>query len=341
MEPDFDLLQQALRRCERNLILRETYFAKLNECYESIVFEPLPSNSPSSSPKQVAQSTGFKQEKTAEEPQVTEILMLAERVINRENSAPKKKSRGKSTKRRTKKPALHRRSKSLPKTRLEQLTEYKYSSVACLKAAQAQSECSQSVSDSAREVFLRTLKHKLGTPSDLTPLDTQVAQMCAGYKLLTDINEILEDDDVINSFRRIAGKQGDYEEMAIVCKVKFILDWINRVLTAVASVSELCPDVKKTSMCVRLEIKKRLNSALSLASDSFSTERRLHSAILQGDFEQMEKLKDLDTYRYEAEIEKFIQLKERNITSVEGLRVLHSLCTSHGRNLCTVARHDL
>jgi hypothetical protein len=337
MEPEFSLLHQALRGLDRHLLLRECYFTKLAECYESIVFKPLPTARPL--PFHHAEPIKPKADDTKVDLRIEEVLQLAKSVVSGKRAKSTPKPAVPKLKRPTKKaPAVvDNRALIMSSSSLEQLVEFKTKSRASLKATKQHAEELKTRSEDAKTSFLSTLRSKCRKTNDLTPLDRKVAEICAGFSLMKEIKQILEDDEITESFQQIAGKQGDHEQLSSVCKAKFILSWMRAGIEHLESASALVHEVDGVVVNASLELKRRLEGATSLTTQGrFDSERKLHSSLLQGDYEEADRLKVLDSWRIEAEIEKFIKLKGPNVKSLEGLRTLHSLGVKRGRSLCTM-----
>lgn len=345
MEADFNLLRQAFKGLEKHLILKESYFTKLNECYESIIFKPLPSNKPTSY-NHLEQPAKALKEDSKLDMRVEEVLELANSVVSgkRAKSTPKPKPRVSAPKPKTRKsqsPAvIENRAFVLNSTYLEQLIQFKTTARANLKGTKAQAEVLKTSSEVAKANFIMTLQRKSKRANDLTPLDRKVAEICAGFSLMKEIKQILEDDDIVQSFRQIADKRGDHEQLSSVCKAKFILNWIRSGVEKLEAALEVCPEVNTIAANAAHELRRRLEDAENLTSDKFSSERKLHSSILRGNYEEVDKLKALDEWRSDAEIQKFIKRKAFLIKSLEGLRTLHCLAVKRGRGLCTITRQN-
>jgi hypothetical protein len=198
----------------------------------------------------------------------------------------------------------------------------------------------------AKKSFFTKLNKKFTSKNIRTDIDQMASVAYTAFKVVGEIDLIVNDEDIIRSFFELASKPllnfKKKEERAKLCRACFTLNIIQQSLESIQKInSQECFEIAERfgnlveNGAGNFEVIEKL--------DSFSVEKSILNELVkcctrEEVQEAVEKYRKLDKWRLGNEINKFVQGNMYSTKSLPGLRVIHSLACKKGRSFCTFTK---
>lgn len=368
LEPAFSQLHQTFETLLKNILARRFFFQFLNLHYETSIFKAQQTTG-----KLKPQEGAKKSEEIKIDSKVEEALETAKKVWSGskplESKKPQVVKKPEPKKPEIKKPSnIKPAQKPIPSQQLiqdinpleafsvasiminpDQMTRYqdlkaKYSgSLGSNLGGMSQGKKAE---QTAKKAFLTKLNKKFTSKNIRTEIDQQASSCYAAYKLINEVDQVFNDDEITRSFFELASKPiqnfSKKEERIKLYKACFTLSILQKSIQSINTV-EFLPLKSDHSIFSTLIQSGMTDSELIDKPDSFIVEKTIMSELLKTCTKEeikevVTKYEKLDKWRLGNEINKFLQTNLQCTKSLPGLRIVHSLGCKKGRSFCTFTK---
>jgi hypothetical protein len=198
----------------------------------------------------------------------------------------------------------------------------------------------------AKKSFLTKLNKKFTSKNIRTRVDDVATKTYAAYKVLSEIQLVLSDEDILRSFFELGSQSlqsySQKSERIKLFKANYMLNWIQKCLDDIES-TDFNEPISLANEFKLLILESTKNAESINKTDGFSTEKTIINELLkcctpEEIKETTQKYLELDKWKLNSEVNKFIISKLQSTKSLPGLRVLHSLGCKQGKSFCTFTK---
>ena len=343
MEESFSTLLESLLGVYKHVLLRQFYFKFVNSFYETIAYRPKPlklkapkvpvDRKPRPNPELEIESKVSQALETAKKVWTGGRRPAPKRVPVRQPEPPKLEPTPEPKEQPLFDPELM---ETYQQVKSEYNSSYFGGKGNLVKAKKAE--------NAAKKSFLTKLHSKFPPKKQENDLDQKVCEAYSVYKLLKEIQMILSDQDIMQSFSNLSklpqNRCKDPEVATQIFKSYYILEWISNELRNIENFN--FRETKEAISTLKQFLFHPAATETIERPESFNSEKQLLKKLQEACTKEevdsiVAQYKELDHWRVDAEVTKFYLANQEDISSLEGFKTLHSIICKDGKTTCTLS----